>query len=86
MQIEKHMMEQQIQETTSDLIEVERELSISQTNSPAPSSASHGSNKRDLDDAVVIEKLRREHDWMMQVRPSHKTQYHMFVTNEICAE
>ncbi len=67
MQIEKHMMEQQIQETTSDLIEAERELSISQTNSPAPSSLSRNSSKRDLDDAVIIEKLRREHDWMMQV-------------------
>ena len=68
MQIEKHMMEQQIQETTSDLIEVERELSMSQSNSPAPSTASRNSTRRDLDDAVVIEKLRREHDWMMQVR------------------
>lgn len=67
MQIEKHMMEQQIQETTSDLIEAERELTISQCNSPAPSSTSR-SSKRDLEDAVIVEKLRREHDWMMQVR------------------
>ena len=70
MQIEKHMMEQQIQETTSDLIEVERELSIhSQSNSPAPSVASRNSSKRELEDAVAIEKLRREHDWMMQASP-----------------
>ena len=68
MQIEKHMMEQQIQETTSDLIEAERELTMSQCNSPAPSVASR-SSKRDLEDAVVVEKLRREHDWMMQVSP-----------------
>ncbi|KAK9865844.1 hypothetical protein WJX84_000883 [Apatococcus fuscideae] len=74
MQIEKHMMEQQIQETTSDLIEAERELSISQTNSPAPSSLSRNSSKRDLDDAVIIEKLRREHDWMMQELVLKKTQ------------
>lgn len=68
MQIEKHMMEQQIQETTSDLIEAERELTISQCNSPAQSMTSRSSKQRDLEDAVVVEKLRREHDWMMQVR------------------